>query len=244
MSQDSDYKSKLLQINNDKGYLSKITIPHLKLVVSNPEPLQVTSLSQEIETNRNIFSSFTTNVRVKGPCLYEMALQDLSHYLACDLILDVEENNEEYEGKTVFCHFPTLSDEGLNNFVAEDQSLCDIIMVQFQMKILEQLLLFCATHNASSLVIFADDVQADDLGVYQDFLTYEDQTFTSKGEKTEMVIPADRETFDAWIDFMDQTNGKFKQSLWRDQKTNPIIRQYLKMHCVVPPHESQESHNI
>ncbi len=160
-----------------------------------------------------------------------MTLQDPSHYLACALILEVEESNQEYQGKTVICHFPTLSDEELRDFVEEDEALCDMIMVQFQMKILEQLLLFCASHYASTLVIFADDAQADDLGVYQDFLTYEDQPLTSKGEKTEMVIPADRETFDAWIDFMDDINRKFQQSLWRDQGSNPIIRQYLKMQC-------------
>lgn len=200
--------------------------------------------SQETGSN-NARASFSAEVRVKGPYLYEMILQDLSHYLTCNLILEVEENNQGYEEKTVICHFPTLSDEELSDFVEGDEALCDMIMVQFQMKILEQLLLFCASHYASTLVIFADDAQADDLGVYQDFLTYEDQTLTSKGEKTEMVIPADRETFDAWIDFMDDINRKFQQSLWHDQRSNPVIRQYLKNQCArASAHEDQEAHNV
>lgn len=59
-----------------------------------------------------------------------------------------------------------------------------------------------------------------------------------------MVIPADRETFDAWIDFMDDINRKFQQSLWRDQGANPIIRQYLKMQCArINRPEGQEVHN-
>lgn len=147
----------------------------LYLVPKNPHPSSLNTpkkASQETDSN-SARPSFSAEIRVKGPCLYEMALQDPSHYLACDLILEVEKSNQEHEGISVICHFPTLSDKELNDFVEEDEALCDMFMVQFQMKILEQLLLFCATYHASTLVIFADDAQADDLGVYQDFLTYE-----------------------------------------------------------------------
>jgi hypothetical protein len=208
---------------------SKVTRPNLKLVVSNPDPVR-TARPQETTgvKNENTPSSLTVAVRVKGPYLYEMLVHDPSHYLKCDLILEVEEALEESEAGSVICHFPTISDEALNDFVEEDETLYGMLMIQFQIQVLEQLLLFCATHYASELVIFADDDQADTLGIYQDFLTYKDQTLTHKGEKTEMVIPADRETFDAWVDFMDEINRKFQQSLWHDQKTNPVIRKYLK----------------
>lgn len=208
---------------------SKVACPNLKLVVSNPLPVGIVT-SQETFSGRNTDtpSSFTVNVYLKGPSLYEMTIQDPSHHLKCDLILEVEEPLDDSDAGSVICHFPTISDEALNDFVEEDETLYGMLMIQFQIQVLEQLLLFCATHYASTLVIFADDDQADALGVYQDFLTYKDQTLTHKGEKTEMVIPADQETFDAWIDFMDQINKNFHQSLWRDQKANPVIRNYLK----------------
>lgn len=210
-----------------------------------PSSLNTPKKTPQETASNNVRASFSAEVHVKGPYLYEMILQDPPHYLACDLILEIEENNQGYEERTVICHFPTLSNEELSDFVEGDEALRDMIMVQFQMKILEQLLLFCASHYASTLVIFADDAQADDLGVYHDFLTYEDQTLTSKDEKTEMVIPADRETFYAWIDFMDDINRKFQQSLWRDQRSNPTIRQYLKSQCVrASAHESQGTHNV
>lgn len=208
---------------------SKVIRPNLKLVVSNPDPIEVAP-SQETVSTQSVDTpfSFIAEVRVKGPYLYEMAIHDSFHHLQCDLMLEVEKAQDEDECGSVICHFPTISDERLNNFVKEDETLYALLMIQFQTQILEQLLLFCATHYASELVIFADDDQADALGVYHDFLTYKDQTLTHKGEKTEMVIPADCETFDAWIDFMDEINRKFQQSLWHDQKTNPAIRHYLK----------------
>lgn len=213
----------------DKNF-SKVARPTLKIVVSNPDPVGVAAPSQETPSAKNLDapSSFTVEVRMKGPYLYEMAIHDPFHYLKGDFMLEVEEARGEGGSGSVICHFPTLSDEALNGFVEEDETLYGMLMIQFQMQVLEQLLLFCATHCASTLIIFADDAQADALGVYRDFLTYKDQTLTRKGEKTEMAIPANREAFDAWIDFMDQVNRKFQRSLWHEQKANPVIRKYLK----------------
>lgn len=202
----------------------------LYIVPKSPRPSSLDTPSQASDSN-DAKASFSAEVHVKGPGLYEMALQDPSHYLKCDLFLEVEDRNQEYEGKVVICHFPNLDGEMLSNFVEEDETLYGALMIQFQMRILEQLFLFCATHYASTLVIFADDAQAEDLGIYEDFLASEDQTLTPKGEKTEMVIPADRQTFEAWLDFMQKTTADFQQTLWHEQKLNPVIRQYLKMHC-------------
>lgn len=200
---------------------------------SSSEAASQTSDSNSLAPDSDSASaSFTVAVHRKGPGLYEMALQDPSHYLKCDLFLEVEDSNQGYEGKVVICHFPNLAGEGLNTFVEEDETLYGALMIQFQIKILEQLFLFCATHYASTLVIFADDAQAEDLGIYEDFLAYEDQTLTSSGEKTEMVIPADRQTFEAWLDFMQKTTVDFQQTLWHDQKTSPAIRRYLKRQCI------------
>ncbi|MGV8947885.1 MAG: hypothetical protein ACOH2E_00725 [Candidatus Paracaedibacter sp.] len=213
---------------------SKVTRPKLKLVISNPDPVEDTSPQETSGAkNENIPSSFAAEVRVKGPYLYEMAIHDPTHHLKCDLILEVEEPLNETEPGTVICHFPTISDKALNEFIEEDETLYGMLMIQFHTQILEQLFLFCANHYASELMIFADDNQADALGVYHDFLTYKDQTLTHKGEKTEMVIPADRETFDAWIDFMDEINMKFQQALWREQKSNLVIKKYLKTYPLI-----------
>jgi hypothetical protein len=156
-----------------------------------------------------------------------MAIQDSSHGLECNLILEIEGACEAESG-TVICHFPAIADEQLKKFVEEDETLYGMIMVQFQMKVLEQLLLFCANHYASRLIIYTDDEQAEELGIYEDFLVHQDQTLTAQGEKTEMVISVNREIFAAWRDFMAEATIKFAQGLWREQRSNPVIRNYLK----------------
>lgn len=214
---------------------SEKTNATLELVVSNSNPIQESPSSQTTRSNIRGKPSFMAEVHRRGPNLYSLLACDPSHHLECELILETEEKKDpdSLELVAVICHFPNISDEKLQDHIWLDDTLYGIIMIQFQIKILEQLLLFCATHYASKLIIFADDVQADALGVYQDFLTYKDQTLTYKGEKTEMVIPADRATFDAWIDFMEKITIDFRQTLWREQRSNPIIRQYLKNHPLV-----------
>lgn len=202
----------------------------LRLVVSNriPQSSQKSSIS-----NSSAPSYFTLEVWPRGTNLYEMHIKDPTYGLKCDLVLEIEESLDEDDSSSVVCYFPNIDHTTLNEFVEEDESLFSMFMIQFQMRILEQLLLFCANHYASKLIIFVDDAQADELGIYQDFLVYKDETITPQGEKTELIIPTDRETFDQWIDFMEEIDQKFKQTLWYEQKNNPIIRQYLERHSVL-----------
>lgn len=200
----------------------------LKLIVSNTEPSSETFCQSKPPPNNG--APFASEVWLKGPYLYLMVTQDPSHYLGCELVLEVEESHEKYGEGTVICHFPKIAVEQFRSYIDEDDTLYGIIMIQFQMKILEQLFLFCATHYASKLIIYTDDTQADELEIYQNFLTYESQTLTQNGEQTEMIIPADPQTFKDWIDFMDRVTLKLRQTLWQDQRTNFAIRQYLKTH--------------
>lgn len=207
---------------------SKLRQPQLRLVVSNPDPVrfQATPIIKEL----GFSSPFTVTLRQKGPYLYEMGLYDLAHDLNCDLILEVRQPQDVAGDGIVVCHFPFICGEALNSLIEEDDTLYGIIMIQFQMKILEQLFLFCATHNAPRMVIYTDDDQAKSLGIYDDFLAYKDQTLSSRGEKIEMIIPTDTQTFDEWVDFMEDVSVKFRQTLWQDQRFNLAIKNYLKKH--------------
>jgi len=204
----------------------KALCSHLKLVVSNPS-VQLGQGTPSIR-NSSTTSAFKARVRVIGPWLYEMAVQDPTFYLKCNLTLEVEEAQSGIGPGRVICHFPTILDKYLNAFVEEDETLHGVVMVQFQMKVMEQLLLFCGNYRVSHLVIYTDDEQAEELGIYHDFLVHQDRTLTSQGEKTEMVIATDPETFDDWIDFMDEANRELQQGLWREQRSNPAVRCYLK----------------
>jgi hypothetical protein len=220
MSQHSNSKTKPLQRKDSRHSRSRKKFSHLKLVVSNPAPVQEASPSQSMPSN----PGFTAEARKRGVGLYEMNIQDPFHSLECELILDLEKNGNEM---TVVCHFPSILNES-HRLLDEDETLYGIIMVQFQMKVLEQLFMFCTNHNASRLSIYMDDDQAEGFGVYQDFLTHCDETLTENGEQTEMVISTDQKAFDKWRSFMTKTNLEFEQGLWREQRFNPAIRHYLK----------------
>jgi len=219
MSQDSDSKFKPPQRKDGKPCHSLTTTPKLTLVVSNSAPVQEPPSQPTLST-----AGFSAVVRGIGADVYEMCIQDPFHDLGCDLILDIETSMGE---TVVVCHFPAILNE-TNRFLDEDEDLYGAIMLRFQMKVLEQLFMFCINHNASQLMIYMDDDQAEGFGVYDDFLSHYDEALTENGEKTEMLIPTDRETFDKWLGFMAEMNLKLEQDLWREQRTNPAIRHYLK----------------
>jgi hypothetical protein len=190
-------------------------------VISNPAPIQeAPAVSQRVSST----TGFAANVKKRSTDLYEMNIQDPFHELGCGLILDIETSMSE---TVVVCHFPAILNEP-NRFLDEDEDLYGAIMLRFQMKVLEQLFLFCASHNASQLTIYMDDAEAEGFRIYDDFLNHYDETITENGEKAEMVIPTDRKTFDKWLAFMAEMNLKVEQDLWREQRTNPAIRHYLK----------------
>lgn len=202
---------------------SETTYSKLKLVVSNP------ALSKPPRST----VGFLAETYSKGQNVYQMIAQDPSHCLECDLTLEVMDRCREAHGNGVICHFGTIDDEAFNEFTEWDEALYGILMVQFQMKIMEELLLFCGDHNASGLVIYADDDQAKLLGIYDSLLVYQEQTLTDLGEKTALIIPAHREAFDKWVDFMEDATQNLQQALWLEQRFNPSVRAYLKSHALL-----------
>ena len=231
MSNDFDPCSQSPEKENGQVIPSKKE-SHLKLVVSNPVPVEEKPFFPFLLTRpMEGFSAKVTTVCVKNSplILYEMIAKDPSHYLECNLALEVEEGLEEDEEGKVICHFSPIDEGLLNQLVLQDETLYSFILIQFQMKVMEQLLLFCSDQCASQLTIYMDDDQVGKFGIYESFLTRQDKIVTIDGdEKTEMVMPADQETFDVWVDFMDQTRQNFQQILWKDKKINSVIPFYLK----------------
>ena len=101
-------------------------------------------------------------------------------------------------------------------------------MVQFQMKILEQLFAFCENQRVSKLIIYTSDTQVDELEIYREFLFYRGQLPPSKGNQNEISMFVDSQTFESWIDFMNKVTSMFRHVLWQDYRINHTIRRYLK----------------
>ena len=132
----------------------------------------------------------------------------------------------------MICHFPNISDEKLNDYVWGNETLLGMILIQFQMKIMEQLLTFCENQYASSLVVYADDTEADSLGIYREFLFTDGYSLPRVVDNPKIIIPINEQTNQKWAEYRTKVDSQFRQTLWREQRLNPAIRQYLKTHLL------------
>lgn len=208
--------------------------PYLKLVVSNPPPVGKKKRSQTFDPN----AGFTFEVQERRPSQYTVVAYDSFHGLDCEIPLEICDDKDilgvydedEMGARALLCHFPSIIDEELNEFIDGDETLCGMIIVHFQMKILEQLLLFCSNHDVSTLLVEVNHTsERHDLEIYQNLAIHEDKIPTITGMKTQLVIPATLETFDNLRGLMDDINQDFRKMLWEDQSSNPTIREYLKL---------------
>ena len=213
----------------------------LKLIYENPNPIHQ-PISLDVPNSNNsgpsknlsfreailasILPHFSTAVRFTSPSSYTLVACDLSHYLSCELPLEIRASFDESDFGDVVCYFPVIQEKYLEALVWEDKSLLDMIMFQFYLKVLEQLFIFCANHNALKLVIHVDPLEAANLDVYNKFVTHTDQVLTQQGRKAALVIPTDAATYDRLIDYIEEVGTDFRHSMLQDN--DPVVQQYLK----------------
>jgi hypothetical protein len=132
----------------------------------------------------------------------------------------------------ITCDFPHIDVQKLQEKVLGDQYLQGILMFQFQLRILEQLFLFCEGKDAVNLILTIHDADLDYLEIYRRFVISEEEIITERGEQTEIVISTDIETYDEVLDFMDRVDRDLRRTLWRGQKVNPAFQKYLIDHSL------------
>jgi hypothetical protein len=211
-------------------------------IIDKAAPLAVTALPQNPEAASTILDSpFMFDFHQLFQDLYIFNGKDYGHDLLCKMTLELKETfvsfeeGEEGQGhieSAVICNFPGLNVEKLIEKVGFDVYLQKIVLFQFQLKILEQLLLFCEKKDAATLVLTIDDADLDCLDIYSQFVASAKKVMTARGGQTEIVIPTDVETYDDIIDFMDKIEKHFRKTLWRGQTTNLDFREYLKKHAL------------
>jgi hypothetical protein len=202
----------------------------LKLIVSETKPSpKILSFPDDVISNSDR-EPFHVNVLPKGPLLFVMTALDPSHFLSCELVLEVVHSPNDNEPTFVVCHFPEIQDDELYKFIDQDEMLLGLTMVDFQMKILEQLYNFCLTHHASNLVIYTDNNSGDALGIYREFLTTIHETTVKMDTFSEIIFPVCEETNIKRASFMDIVSLKLRQTLWQEQRYNFAVKKYLKSH--------------
>lgn len=147
-----------------------------------------------------------------------------------ELLVTLAEKSEEEArlSRTVTCGFSNFNLQDMNEKTGLDAYLQELLIGQFQLKILEQLLLFCEQENATSLILVVSDPDIDSMEIYSHFSASEKRVETEKGEATEIVIPTEEGTYDNIIDLMEKIDREFRCALWRGQSINPAFRAYLK----------------
>jgi len=195
MRKDFDADGSLIP-NNNRGPQK----PSLRLVVSNPYSARVTSSSTNF---------VSTIYRKNNQPLYTLRAHDPSNHLACELIVEIE-NDAGYV--SVICKFPSLFYEKLIN--RENENLAHIILTKFQMKIMRRLLLFAISHNATDLLIQINPECRYAFAIYQEIAAYEDKVPTVDGKLTQMTIRPNAHTWNQWVAIMDKIVRRSRQTLW------------------------------
>lgn len=206
----------------------------LKLVINNTQRCNEAFQNAEIKVAPlPPRDSFQTHFQQIANNLYRLSAHDFNHDLVCEMNVEMRESyvpSEEEGGylvPIVFCTLPNIDLHRFKEKVWEDEYLEGSIMVEFQLKILEQLLLFCEEKEASYLILTINDINDDYREIYRPFALSEEEVVTAEGRQTEMTISTDVETYDEVVVFMDGFGSDFRQTLWHDQKANPIFREYL-----------------
>lgn len=212
----------------------------LKLVVSNATEVNVKAFPQpqRIATDTNYCANFTAEVLVKNPHLYVMTARDPFNYLTSEFTLEIEDCEDEGElGRHVVCNFSSIADDQLYDWTNLDGDFIDIIVVEFQMKILEAFLLFCESHNVPNLVIKIDEADSNALGIYLRLATHKDKTPEGL---IQLTFPVNSQTFDKWKCWMDKASQAFRYALWRKQRNSPDLIPYFKSHVIIRTEEEKD----
>lgn len=195
-----------------------------------------------VQFNDSSQESFLFNIHEISQNLYKMRFHDLSHQLYCEITVELKSSlmygDEPYEEDgtlevVIAGDFPAISLQGLNQIIHGNEYLQGMILIKFQLKILEQLLLFAENKDASYLFLNFNEANLDYVEIYQRFIISQESILLARGEQIEIVMPTDVGTYDELIEFMDELEQDFQQSLWRDQKSDPIIRKYLKSQALL-----------
>ena len=130
----------------------------------------------------------------------------------------------------VICHFPLISDIDFIHSIDGDETLYDMIMTQFYMKVFNGLLLFCRSHYASHLLIYMDDPTVGNRAGFNNFLMSKRHIEPLQHNAHEQYVPINQQLYDDWQEYMLDTDLKFKQLLWQRQRSSASIKNYLHDH--------------
>lgn len=218
----------------------------LKLIIDNTHHAQERVSQQEsyfhqIATNPPEPQAIATDIREISKNIFVFRAQDIENELRVEMYLELKQAYIPYNQNLseaplehiIGGDFPYISIDKFDEHILSDEYLHGALMVIFQMSLLEKLLLFCEEKKAAYIVLNFCEGTFGYLNIFRRFSISEKQINNSHSERIQITIPADTQTYDDVIDFMDEFKVDFCRVLWREQKSNFSLRQYLKSHTVL-----------
>jgi hypothetical protein len=198
----------------------------LRLVVSNVISNAIPVAPQKSEPIRS--TDFVAKVRKRSPYNFVLAARDYFHYLNCDVSLALEENEKSKVAPvSVIAEFLPICDDALADFIDGDEELLGMILIQFHMQVLRNLLLFCLSHEAKTLMICINEHQARELRIYDDFIKRVDEISIKNEIAIRLEIPVHAKALNQCDDLIDGIVNKFRKMLWEEKGSNPTMWDYL-----------------
>lgn len=179
-------------------------------------------LSNFHELSPNLFSFYAQDARYDLRCSFTLAIQDT---LICD---SHEQSDEEFLIPMAMSDWPILETQLLPEKAFGNEYIQEMLTTRFYLNMLESLLLFCQATNANGLALTVDDRNLDAIETYRNFIFHESRMSTPSGEKIKIMISADSDTYQELVAYIQKVNQDFRQTLWRNQWGNPVLRAYLK----------------
>lgn len=212
----------------------------LRLIPNSSQPVYKGHSCQMIENKipapkGPLQNSFLWDFQEISPGIYIARFQDTFHELSCKVALELKESfipsggqERGYFELILAADFPSIDIQLLQQKALWDEYLYGTLLIQFQLKVLEQLLLFCEDRDATHIFLSFNEANHDYIEIYQRFIISEEEIPSNHREKIEIIIPTDVSIYDELIDFMEEIDHSFRHTLWREKGVNSIYRQYLK----------------
>lgn len=185
---------------------------------------QFVSDYQPVSTN--LYSLYAQDGRYNLRCSMMLALQDV---LASEFS---ENTQDQHLLPVVVGDFPSIGIETVLEKSFGNEYIQAILTARFYLHILESLFYFTEKVNASGLTLTFTDRNLDIAEVYRKFIIAENRIQSEKGPQTKIMILTDSQTYHNLMDNIESINTNFRQTLWRKQWGNPMIREYLKSYAL------------
>jgi hypothetical protein len=177
-------------------------------------------------TSANLFSFYAQDGRYNLRCSMTLALQEV---LASEFSEDM---HDQHLIPVLAGDFPSIGIESVLEKSFGNEYIQAILTTRFYLQILESLFYFTEKVKANGLTLTFTDRNLDIAEAFQRFIIAENRIHSEKGHQTKIMILTDSLTYNNLMDTIDSINTNYRQTLWRKQWGNPMIREYLKSYAL------------